>query len=163
MKTLVVSAAVAALSSTVYAAENPITVTCKGTYEARNPILGERKDSDAEFKFILDTNKKTTTLDLGTGIKGADKDVMRITRITDTRIEFGGEMKRKGGNSRVEFDKTTGTLTMSLFFTSNGHGEPAGEYAMNMNLACTKWWQTETAPAPSNLLPRTQLALLLMQ
>jgi hypothetical protein len=137
MKTLALWAALVAMSSAAGAAENPITLTCSGTWKSDGPLHGKRDGSVDSMRVAIDLNTRTVVFD--TGVVGADKDVKHVTRATKTRIEYGGETVKQGGklNERGVFDKTTGVLTGSSLFLSDGKTQPAGKYVWNSALTCT--------------------------
>jgi hypothetical protein len=137
MRTLALWTALVAISSAAGAAERPITLTCSGTWKSDGPRLGKRDGSVDGMKIAIDLNTRTVVFDAG--IVGADKDVKHITRATRTRIEYGGETVQQGGklNERGVFDRTTGALTGSSLFLSDGKTQPAGKYVWNSALTCT--------------------------
>jgi hypothetical protein len=137
MKTLAILTALVAISSAAGAAEKPITLTCSGTWKSDSPVLGKRDGSVNRMTIAIDLNTRTAVFD--SGVVGADKDVKHITRATRTRIEYGGETVQQGGklNERGVFDRTTGTLTGSSLFLSDGKTQPAGKYVWNSALNCT--------------------------
>lgn len=137
MRTLALWTALVAISSAAGAAERPITLTCSGTWKSDGPRLGKRDGSVDGMRIAIDLNTRTVVFDAG--IVGADKDVKHITRATRTRIEYGGETVQEGGklNERGVFDRTTGALTGSSLFLSDGKTQPAGKYVWNSALTCT--------------------------
>ena len=136
MKTLALLAMLVAISSAAGAAEKPITLTCSGTWKSDGPLLGKRNGSVNGMRIAIDLNSRTVVFD--TGVAGAEKDVKHVTRATKTRIEYGGETVKEGGklSERGVFDRTTGALTGSSLFLSDGKTQPAGKYVWNSALTC---------------------------
>jgi hypothetical protein len=137
MKTPAVWAALVAISSAAGAAEKPITLTCSGTWKSEGPLLGKRDGSVDGMRITIDLNTRTIAFD--NGVVGADMDVKHVTRATKARIEYGGETVKQGGtlNERGVLDRTTGALTGSSLFLSDGKTQPAGRYVWNSVLTCS--------------------------
>jgi hypothetical protein len=137
MKTPALWAALVAMSSAAGAAEKPITLTCSGTWKSDGPLHGKREGSVDGMRVSIDLNTRTVVFD--TGAVGADMDGKHITRATKTRIEYGGEIVKQGGtlSERGVFDRTTGALTGSSLFLSDGKTQPAGKYVWNSALTCS--------------------------
>jgi hypothetical protein len=137
MKTLALLATLVAISSAAGAAEKAITLTCSGTWKSDGPVAGKRDGSVNGMRIAIDLDTRTVVFD--TGVAGADQDVKHVTRVTKTRIEYGGETAIQGGklNERGVFNRTTGAFAGSSLFVSDGKTQPAGKYVWNSALTCT--------------------------
>jgi Rap1a immunity proteins len=122
-------------------------LTCKGTSEDDNPMLGASKTA-YNVLVTINTDKNTVVLDFGPTLGEAEdaKETMRITRLDGRQIEFARTERKKDGDysARGTLDYASRSLTSSsVFLRKKGHF--LGEYKAKLDLSCDVL-RPQTAP-----------------